>query len=177
MKTITEQKKYFQIIKKFSLLFLILCFNLFVTSNTQDNTINKPKKNKLPTFDDFPIENRYKGIPAKVDLSSNRYAKKFRTVLREGAREGPNFAGHYTLVEWGCGSSCQSHAIVDAKNGKVFFPHKLLTTAGIDFKLTSSLIITDPVDTLSVDLSPISYSYYYNWDGKKLILIDSLKIQ
>jgi len=172
-----EQKQYFLIIKKLSLLFLILSVSLFVTSNALDNNINKPKKQKLPTFDDFLVVKIYKGIPAKVDLSSNRYAKEFRTALREGAKKGPNFAGHYTLIEWGCGSFCQNHAIVDAKNGKVFFPGKLLTMAGVDFKLTSSLIITDPVNTLSVDVSPISYSYYYNWDGKKLILIDSLKIQ
>jgi len=172
-----EQKQYFLIIKKLSLLFLILSVSLFVTSKAQDNNINKPKKQKLPTFDDFQVVKIFKGIPAKVDLSSNRYAKEFRTVLREGAKKGSNFAGHYTLVEWGCGSSCQSHAIIDTKNGKVFFPDKLLTTAGVDFKLSSSLIITDHVDRLSGDLPPISYSYYYNWDGKKLILIDSIKIQ
>lgn len=171
------QKKYFLTIKKHSILFFILSFNLFVTSNTQDNNITNPKKNKLPTFGDYTVVNLYKGIPAKIDLTSNRHAKEFRTVLREGAKKGSNFAGHYTLVEWGCGSSCQSHAIIDTKNGKVFFPDKLLTTAGVDFKLSSSLIITDPVDRLSVDLPPISYSYYYNWDGKKLILIDSIKIQ
>ncbi|MFA6597290.1 MAG: hypothetical protein WCS69_06175 [Ignavibacteriaceae bacterium] len=172
-----NHKKFFLVIIKVSVLLLIVCISIFSTSNSQDTSINKQKEHKFPSFDDFPILDTFKGIPAKVDLSSNPYAKKFRTVLREGAKIGPNFAGHFRLVEWGCGSSCQSHAIVDAKNGKVFFPFNLVTTAGIDFRLSSSLVITDPIDTLSLETIPVLYSYYYNWDGKKLILIDSLKIQ
>ncbi len=37
-------------------------------------------------------------------------------------RPGPNFAGHYAIVRWGCGSPCDMIAIVDLKNGRVFPP-------------------------------------------------------
>lgn len=38
---------------------------------------------------------------------------------------GPNFAGHYRIVTWGCGSACLELAIVDLENGRVHFPGKL----------------------------------------------------
>jgi hypothetical protein len=38
------------------------------------------------------------------------------------AEAGPNFAGHYVIVTWGCGSSCLMMAIVDLKTGRVFPP-------------------------------------------------------
>src|SRR4051812_16720645 len=76
----------------------------------------------LPTFDQFPARNIYHGRPAQVQLNSHRDAPTFRTVLREGAKAGPNFAGHYTVVTFGCGTECQRLAIVDARSGFVYFP-------------------------------------------------------
>jgi hypothetical protein len=46
----------------------------------------------------------------------------YRTVLREGAGKGPNFAGRYTVVTWGAGLGAFSMAVVDAKTGSVYFP-------------------------------------------------------
>ena len=46
----------------------------------------------------------------------------FRTRLREDSRGGPNFAGHYTVVIWGCGTGCAQMGVVDAKTGRVYFP-------------------------------------------------------
>jgi hypothetical protein len=63
----------------------------------------------------------YKGRPAPVVLNSKR-ARMYRTVLRRGARKGPNFAGRYTIVTWGAGLGTFSMAVVDAKTGRVYFP-------------------------------------------------------
>jgi len=52
-------------------------------------------------------------------------AKRYRTVLREGAAGGPNFAGHYAVVSWGCGASCNDMAIVDTRSGKVTFDKRI----------------------------------------------------
>ena len=38
--------------------------------------------------------------------------------------EGVNFAGHYTLASAGCGTGCSITAIVDARNGKAYFPNE-----------------------------------------------------
>ncbi len=76
---------------------------------------------RAPKFSDFPAKTMFKGKPAPVRIEG-RKARMFRTVLRQGAKEGPNFAGHYTVVVWGCGADSFSLAVVDARNGKVYFP-------------------------------------------------------
>ncbi len=93
-----------------SLIILMACFISFAQDLSD-----------APKSSDYPAKQIYTGAPAPVILSSRR-ARKYRTVLREGAKEGPNFAGHYTVVAWGCGLGAFSMAVVDARTGKVFFP-------------------------------------------------------
>jgi hypothetical protein len=61
----------------------------------------------------------------KVNLRSHKSANMFRTNLRNAAKEGVNFAGHFILTTWGCGTNCTQSAIIDARNGRVFFPDQL----------------------------------------------------
>lgn len=65
----------------------------------------------------------------KVDLST-RNARMYRTNLRNAAKEGVNFAGHFILTGWGCGTNCSEWAIIDARNGHVYFPDKF---AGVGY--------------------------------------------
>jgi hypothetical protein len=127
----------------------------------------------LPTFDRFPAKEYAVSTPAPVLFSSHRDARSFRTVLREGAKLGPNFAGHFTVVTWGCGTACQRLAIVDAKNGRVFFPPQLqpnayhMVTDGSDpfqYRRDSALLIVTgaPMDREDEGI------YYYRWNGKQL---------
>lgn len=60
----------------------------------------------------------------KVDLKSHKNANRFRTNLRNAAKDGVNFGGHYILTGWGCGTNCSEWAIIDARNGRVFFPRE-----------------------------------------------------
>jgi hypothetical protein len=78
---------------------------------------------KPPRPEDYPVpkDEIYKGKPAPV-LLSGRLARTYRTVLRDGAKKGPNFAGHYTIVTWGSGLGNFSMAVVDAKTGRIYFP-------------------------------------------------------
>src|SRR5687768_4939658 len=68
----------------------------------------------------------------RVNLKSHKNANLFRTNLRNAAKEGVNFAGHYILTSWGCGTNCSQSAIIDARNGRVFFPREL-EGAGLGF--------------------------------------------
>ena len=37
-------------------------------------------------------------------------------------KPGPNFAGHYSVIIWGCGSQCVMMAVADLKTGVVYDP-------------------------------------------------------
>ena len=74
-----------------------------------------------PRFEDYPVREVYRGPVSPVRIDS-RQARMFRTRLREGARGGPNFAGRYTVVIWGCGTGCAQMGVVDAATGRVYFP-------------------------------------------------------
>lgn len=84
-----------------------------------------------PLFEDFRVEPVSEGRPAAVNLKSHPLARRYMTVLRAGAQKGPNFAGHYTVVGWGCGSSCIRLAVIDTRNGAVFVPEAFDSVSGV----------------------------------------------
>lgn len=43
----------------------------------------------------------------------------YRTQLREASTRPANFAGHYVLAVWGCGSECIMGAAIDTRTGRV----------------------------------------------------------
>jgi hypothetical protein len=127
-----------------------------------------------PTFEQYPAVVSSITVPAKVRLESHPKARTYRTVLRGGAKEGPNFAGHYTIVTWGCGTACQEVGIVDAKNGEVFFPRQLQPNAyqavtdetpPFQYRLDSKLLVVagsplDRDDNIGI--------HYFLWTGRNL---------
>jgi hypothetical protein len=74
--------------------------------------------------------------------------------LREEAREGPNFNGHYRVASWGCGTNCIEWAIIDLETGKVWFAPEPAYSCwspepsdGLEIRITSSLLylhVCDP---------------------------------
>lgn len=75
-----------------------------------------------PRFENYSAD-VYAGKPAALNLSSHKLARLYRTSIREQMREeGVNFAGHYTVAAMGCGTGCSITAIVDARNGRAYFP-------------------------------------------------------
>lgn len=61
-------------------------------------------------------------------------ARRYRTVLLKGAAEGANFAGHYSIVGWGCGTSCVQFAVVDLESGQVIFPDDFSVISGVNLE-------------------------------------------
>ena len=79
--------------------------------------------NKIPQFNNYPVEEIYTGKNHPLVMDS--FGKSFRTRLRDAIEhEKPDFAGHFIVVKWGCGSGgCNSGAVIDAKTGKAYvFP-------------------------------------------------------
>jgi hypothetical protein len=44
--------------------------------------------------------------------------------------KGPNFGGHYFVVNWGCGTGCLMMVVVDAITGHVYPPPLSIGNAG-----------------------------------------------
>src|SRR4051812_20287190 len=84
-----------------------------------------------PRASDYPAS-PYTGAQAAPDVTSSPRSRTYRTVLRGWATEKPNFAGHYILATWGCGTGCTQVAIIDAITGKVFHPAGIRTNQIID---------------------------------------------
>lgn len=58
------------------------------------------KADQVPKFSQFPAREYSRGPTGRLNLS-DPHAYSYRTRLREGAQQGANFAGHYTVVTWG----------------------------------------------------------------------------
>jgi hypothetical protein len=117
-----------------------------------------------PQFKDYPATVVSIQKFATPTLSSESPLWMFRTRVIEGADKiSPNFAGHYILIEWGCGTQCQLGAIVDALTGESFpLPPSSLGRA---HRLDSSLLIVNP--DLSADRTLTARTEYYFWSANK----------
>ncbi|MET0394771.1 MAG: hypothetical protein ABW019_16620 [Chitinophagaceae bacterium] len=117
-----------------------------------DTTIDKDKIHYTATrfepyisFSDFNISRIDHRSKAPLDFSSNPEARYYRTRIREGYREDSvNFAGHYTLVIWGCGAPCQAAVIIDRQTGKIY--DVPTASGGYEFRVDSRLLIVNPPD-------------------------------
>jgi hypothetical protein len=92
---------------------------------------------KAPTFVAYPVSSTETVENPKLDLKSNAIARMYRTVLRQEISLGPNFAGHYRVAVWGCGSSCAMFAVVNLKTGRVITPDEFSHTSAVYFGVES----------------------------------------
>jgi hypothetical protein len=142
------------------------------------------QRKSLPRFEDFPVREKFIGKLAPVKLHSPR-ARNFRTTLKRQVQTGPNFAGHYIIATWGCGTfMCSGFAIIDARNGNVYFPPKIehVTLAYLDqeeqepikFRKDSRLLILTGEVTFDDGSIKIG-KYFYLWQNNKLKLIQFIE--
>lgn len=140
------------------------------------------QKTQPPRFESYSAD-VYAGRPAPLNLRSHPLARMFRTRIREQLHEeGINFAGHYTIAVMGCGTGCSTTAIVDARNGRAYFPRVLngwsvepgayqfaededVRTFRTDSRLLK--IIGSPPVSADEKWGP-SGIYYYEWKNNQL---------
>ena len=113
-----------------------------------------------------------------------------RTRLSEALSDGVNFAGHYIVAGWGCGTGCISGAVIDARNGKVYGPQPLYALASgtnpdgnyvnepvASRKNSRLLIITGSPGVKDNEKEKPSGKYFYEWLGNDLKLIKFVPIK
>lgn len=166
-----------------------------IIENKGENTNKEKKEIILPKFQDYVVNwidengnendargDKYEGKIAPIDFTSHPEAPDFETALTEGIKDGPNFAFYYTIVPLICGGGCREIVVVDARNGKVFFPH-LASVSGVDFKQYSKLLIINPIENIidlygndSSEWPEGLHTSYYLWEDNEFKLIKEVRV-
>ena len=131
----------------------------------------------LPQYEDFAVSLQTPAVPP-VLKTDNRFARKYRTRLIEGLRDNSvNFAGHYVMITWGCGTTCLDGGMVDAQTGRAIalpFPLDIFGSFEVDiadpllYRADSRLVVM--LGMLRED-DEMPRRYFYEWAGGKFMPI------
>jgi len=129
-------------------------------------------------FEEFAVRDVFKGTAAKPKIKS-RVDRLYRTQLRKAAPTGPNFAGHYTVASWGCGSDgCTSFSIMDAKTGEILGGVGTTVSRSCKQDWQEKILIYKPDSKLFIINGNLSDEdlgvFYYELKNKKLKLLKSM---
>ena len=138
-------------------------------------------------FEDYAVKDVFTRKPKSPVFTSTAAASLMddAPAINEAARKGPNFAGHYTIIELGCGAGCVRFFIADAANGVTFptpvgSPLTLPLRAGGKGRNYQGLVYQRQSRLLIVDGCPRTRpheknrgcgTYYYEFKGGKWKLI------
>lgn len=128
------------------------------------------------TFGQFAVSSVYKGKTQLPDFKGrDKEFRAYRTRIRNGLKEGPNFAGHFSVIQIGCGMLCTFVYIADNKTGQIFdFPlgGEENMEMQLLYKLESQLMVVQwsNYDSESCVLE------YFQWDDKNAVLLDKQRI-
>ena len=155
----------------------IVCFALILSFVFR---IESKEVESIPQFNDYKTKVQQK-FNKNIKLNfSDKKNRQFRTLLKGSLSEAPNFAGKFIIVSWGCGSSCQRHAIINKNSGEVYWPKEIeasfnLTACDIDtleFQSNSTLLV---VNEHRPKMGIIKI--FYDWNGIKLRKISTQSIK
>ncbi len=141
------------IIINFIFIGLFFLHSLSKTSNIENNS-NFSEETPIESICDVAVQEQQKtdleafsGKPAAVDFDTNTDAKLFRSAITSQVAEGANFAGHYAVATWGCGTECQGYAVTDVLTGKIieYVPqHPFQASEGLSFAANSNILVFNP---------------------------------
>lgn len=107
------------------------------------NTQSTCQKELEATSDDVE---EFDGISKPVNFSNFPEAKSYYTMITKSVEDGSNFAGHFTIARWGCGTDTLAYSIINNKTGDIIaysdcVPNYHLINYGLD----SSFLVLEPV--------------------------------
>jgi hypothetical protein len=158
----------------------------------------EPDSSVSPHFEDYRVAEVFEGTPIAPILATPEQ-RRYRTRIRNGVVKetgfagtwqhpikspGPNFAGHYFVTEWGCGSQCVMMAIADAKTGIVYgpplsekgslwVPLDNLSEMEIDFRRDASLLV---LRNACRNFRKECGIYYFNWKDNRFTLVKFVRV-
>jgi hypothetical protein len=169
---------------------LMVTLILISLSSATTEGIAKSKK-RVPKFSDYLVRQVWQGKSAKMRVttaSDPLLSARFQSA----SKEPPNFAGHYRVVLWGCGSECINGGMVDLKIGRVLSPPLVETLEAqknfnicqsayapsrIEFHKNSRLMIVHCGLNFVMHLNKnVPDAQYFVWDGKQFRLLRRLHL-
>lgn len=148
------------------------------TSLRAEETNNHPPI-RTPAFADYAVASNAKTTPrtAKAPILDTKISRLYRTVIRTEFQEPANFAGHYRVAIWGCGSDCRNFAILDKETGRVYTMPGVDNIVGMEesdddrlaFRKDSRLFVI--TGCFNEDCDPEhgkAGKFYYEWTGREL---------
>ena len=139
-----------------------------------------------PKFSDYPVRVTRTKSSVKVKAYTAD-SSCFRTMLRQTARQGVRFAGHYAIDYWGCGTNCARIGIVDLNNGRAYVSPFYVGIAGggqhksIKTEAGSKLVMVNDPEVVREeygDPAPEEFAPgYFLWTGKQLLPIHDGKVE
>jgi hypothetical protein len=119
-------------------------------------------------FENFKVDKIFRGKLAPPNFTTDPDAKHYISRIKEGCKnEGINFAGQYTIVEWGCGALCQQMAIVDRISGKIIYSEipfdKVDGHSGTKYKIDSRILIINTEALSEFDGYEPGYKRFDSW--------------
>jgi hypothetical protein len=121
---------------------------------------------KAPSFAAYGVPIPQLAETPKLDLKNSPTARMYRTLLRQEVSKGPNYAGHYRVAVWGCGTSCANFAIVDLETGRLIELEDFYATSTVYFGLDDKAVFPD---SQSGDLA-----FGFRADSKLLVILGDL---
>ena len=146
-----------------------------------DEVVVESKNVELSTsFDYFLPNTSFNDTVLKhvVDFTSNSKGKRYQTIIESKYDSTAiNFAAHYVIITWGCGSSCIDGVMVDVRDGKVYnLPsNKGVSDLGNDvmYFANSVLLKTSFTDTTlkpGTKTRPVKNSYWL-WNESSKVFV------
>lgn len=126
-------------------------------------------------FDDFTVPVAELGS-VTPKLVRGTFSWTYRTRISEAAKvASADFGGSYLIAEWGCGTECQTGAIIRGRTGEAY---PLPTSEwGIDYRPDSMLLIVNPLQNVEEMGYVPSWltTKYYVWDHDHFRLLLEVK--
>jgi hypothetical protein len=161
----------------FRMILRVLTFIIVLTSSVLVQGVS------LPRFEDYPAAKDFSGKPVAT-IIAGKQARYYRTRIRPGAKDGPNFSGHYTVVTWGCGSGCLWFAAVDARTGRVYFNPKAANVStvpyqdedSLQYRIDSRLLVVSGV-VFGLRHEQSESKFYFEWRNHRFKLLKRFQVK